>query len=210
MDIEFTIPEILRMAGIVYAPGLGNKLNTLLNAPNEIAYQSALYEVTKEIFYGDSYFPELPKFLPLTIGKNDVINEDLLLESAIVEISNTKNIVSTAIQGRDGTVKEFISNGDYQVSVQGSFAFKGLDWPRDNVALLRQFMEAGMALKVTHEVLNALGIYEIVVTDWSLPQTSFVNIIPYKINAVSDWPIDFTDEYKKLKPVTPKEATFEG
>lgn len=210
MEIEFTIPEILRMSGLVYSPSLGKKLNDLLTAPNEIYYKTALYEITQEIFYGDSYFPELPKFLPLTINKNDIINEDLLLESAIVEVSNTKNIVSTAIQGRDGTVKEFISNGDFQVSIQGSFAFKGLDWPRDNVALLRQFMEAGMALKVTHELLNSLGIFEIVVTDWSLPKSSFVNIMPYQINAISDWPIDFTDEYKKIRPVAPSEATFEG
>jgi hypothetical protein len=209
MDIEFTIPEILRMAGIVYAPSLGAKINDLLNASTEAKYTAALYEVTREIFYGDSYFPELPKFLPLTFQKNDSTDEDLIIDSAIIEISNTKNIVSTAIQGRDGTVKEFISNGDYQVTIQGTFAYKGLDWPRDNVALLRQYMESKQAIKVTHEVLNAMGIYEVVVTDWSLPQTTYVNIIPFQITAVSDWPVDFSDEYSKVRPVTPKEATFE-
>lgn len=210
MDIEFTIPEILRMASIVYVPKLGEKINQLLNAPTELSYKTALYEVTKEILYGDTFFPTLPKFLPLTFLKNDVVKEDLLMESAVVEIANTKNIVNTAIQGRDGTVKEFISNGDYQVSIKGTFAFKGLDWPRDNVALFRQFMEAGMALKITHELLNSMGIYELVITDWSLPQSSFVNIMQYQINAVSDQPLDFTDDYRKIRPVTPQYATFEN
>ena len=38
---------------------------------------------------------------------------------AVIEISNTRNIVKTEIQGRDGTVKEFINNGDYQISIKG-------------------------------------------------------------------------------------------
>ena len=36
-----------------------------------------------------------------------------------MEISNTRNIVKTDIQGRDGSVKEFINNGDYQISIKG-------------------------------------------------------------------------------------------
>jgi len=209
MEINFSLPELLRAVGIFYLPGLGTTINGLLRATTEAEYNAKMYDAMKEIFYGDTYFPELPKFLPLTMKKTKDIDEDLLIESAIVEISNTRSIITTAIQGRDGTVKEFISNGDYQVSIRGMFALKGLDWPRDNVVLLRQYMEAKQAIEVTHDILNSLGIYEIVITDWSLPQTSFVNIIPFQIQAISDWPIGFTDEYKKLRPTTPQYASAE-
>jgi hypothetical protein len=186
MEMQFSIPDLLKAMGIFYMPGLSEKLHNLLNAKSELQYNVALYEVTKEIFYGDTYFPELPKFLPLTIRKTGDINDDLLLESAIVEVSNTKNIVTTAIQGRDGTVKEFISNGDFSVSIKGIFAYKGLDWPRDNILLFKQYMELGQSLEVTHDVLNSLGIYEVVITDWSLNETSFVNAKPFVISALSD------------------------
>lgn len=192
MQIAFTIPQLLSMsAALGYTPALAEAVNRVLQAKNEIEYNAAVYDATKEIFYGDTYFPELPKFMPLTFQKSGDIDQDLILESAVVEVRNSKNVVITEIQGRDGSIKELINNGDYQISIRGMFAFKGMDWPRENVKLLRQYMELGSSIKVSHELLENLGIYEIVITDWDLPESAFINIVSFTIQALSDNPAEY-------------------
>ena len=192
MQISYTIPELLRMSGLnKYSVQFSENMTRLLNAANEIEYTTALHEATTEIFYGDTYFPELPKFMPLTLLKSGQIDEDMILESAIVSVSNTKNIVKTQIEGKDATVKEYISRGDYNISIKGVFAFKGLDWPRDSVAAFRQFMELHTSIGITHDLLNQMGIHDIVVESFDIPENTFINLIPYTIQAVSDEPVEF-------------------
>ena len=196
MEFKFTIPELLRMSGLnKYSVQFATAMNKLINAGNEIEYTTALHEATTEIFYGDTYFPELPKFMPLTLlmegQKKGSVDDDLILESAIVAISNTKNIVKTQIENRDATVKEYISRGDYNISIKGVFAFKGLDWPRESVSLFRQYMELKTSIKVTHDLLNQMGIHDIVVESFDIPENTFINLIPYTIQAVSDEPVEF-------------------
>lgn len=197
LTYQYTLPELMRLMSIVYAPGLATKMNELLNAKTEAEYRMrygelneqmhvSMHETSSEGTVNMPWFPDLPKFMPLTFLKVKGIDEDLLIESAIVSVSQTKNIVTTPIQGRDGTVKEFINNGDSVVNIRGMFSFKGMDWPREEVVLFKQYMKLGEPLKVTHDLLNKLDITELVVTDWNIPENTFVNLIPFTISCISE------------------------
>jgi hypothetical protein len=46
-------------------------------------------------------------------------SDSLILKSCLVSITPTKNIIKTAINGRNGTIKEYISQGDFVINVKG-------------------------------------------------------------------------------------------
>ena len=41
------------------------------------------------------------------------------LQTVLLEVTQTRLIVKTALQGKDGTVKEYISEGDYNIEIIG-------------------------------------------------------------------------------------------
>jgi hypothetical protein len=122
---------------------------------------------------------------------NTIQYPSIRVDSALFIVSQSKNIVKTAVQGRNGTVKEFISDGDYQISISGSISGKGNNiYPKDDVAALDKILKAPVALAVTSWYLNQLGIHSIVVEYYSLPQQPGRNAQQdFQISAVSDTPV---------------------
>lgn len=205
MRKNYSIPELLSLAGIRgYTPRLASAVNTLVTTQNDIEYQSALREATQEItgysttyngteetlFAGNSNFEGLPLYMPLVFEKLKNGTSSYMLDSAIVDLNRQKNIVTTIVQGRDSSVKELINNGDYQITVSGVIANKELSYPKESVKELEAFLSAKESLKVTHEIMNALGINELVITDYNIPTTPFINMQAYSFNAISDTPIE--------------------
>lgn len=147
-----------------------------------------------------------PIFMPIQFDdvkyKNDGVNHTIngiKLLCAVMEISNTRNIVKTDIQGRDGSVKEFINNGDYQISIKGiltndvytpdgSQPTKGNNkYPMDAVAHLNTICLAPCAIQVTNSLLYELGIYDLVIEDFSFPATvGKENMQAFQLNCLSD------------------------
>ena len=206
MAKEYTIPELLGFAAIRgYSPRLGEALNTLVSTSSEVEYQNALEIATAETsglydyteigtFTDKSHFEGLPIYLPLILESIDGVKDDLLLESAIVSVGRTKNIVITDVQGRDTSVKEFINNGDWDISITGIICNNGVGYPLDQVREFQDYMTAKSSIKVVHEVLNMLGINEIVVTDQSMPSSPMVNVQRYSFNAISEKEIELRIE----------------
>ncbi len=205
MAFEYTIPELLKLSGLRgYTPRLASAVNGLISSRNEIDYDKALKQVTEGItgyqlpnveivnatFSDKSHFDGLPIYQPLVFEKLTKSAKDYMLDSAVVSINRTKDIVVTKVQGRDSTVKEFISNGDYQISVTGIIANRGVGYPKADVKEFAGYMSANKSLKITHEVLNMLGVHELVVTDYSLPATEYQNLQTYSFSAISETPVE--------------------
>lgn len=207
MAREYTIPQILGIAGIIgYSPALAVAANKLLNSKNPIEYQAALKTATIEIggyelgevFDADSFsgydennhFPGLPIFMPFLFEKIEDAEDDYLLDSAIIDLSRQKNIIITNLQGRETSVKEFINNGDYAISVSGLICSKGVGYPKSRVKEIEKFFKAKTSIGIIHEVLNMLGIYDIVITDYKFPTSPFSNAQPYSFNAISEVPAE--------------------
>lgn len=150
-----------------------------------------------------------PIFMPINLGDSSKSNKliqwnggavnQMKLLCCVVDISQTRNIVKTEIQGRDGTVKEFIANGDYHVTIKGILSNDVYSpsrtitqkadkkYPIEAVAHLNDICKAPTAIPIENRVLYELGIYDIVIESFSLPSTAGrTNIQAFELNCVSD------------------------
>jgi hypothetical protein len=101
-----------------------------------------------------------------------------------------KNIVSTIIQGRDGSVDEWINNGDYIVNISGMLCNNVPRYPIDQLIRLEYFLSLNKPIKIEHESLNALSIYEIVVLNENpIAKTTHINVQPFNFSAKSSKPL---------------------
>lgn len=114
------------------------------------------------------------------------------LGTVLIDVQQSKNIVNTAINGLNGTVKEYISDGDYEVSLRGALVNeKGYDYPLDYFKQLNDVLKAPVSLQVTSEYLSLFPIHNLVVKGYTLPQTEgSSNTQLFEINALSDNPVE--------------------
>lgn len=207
---EFSLPQLLATvsSGTQYNVALATAVNRALRTRNEREYQVAIQEATQIAVgyenvnvatrknYGtSSVLAGQPLFMPLELKGTDGL-DDLLLESAVLEVSQQKNIVKTAIQGRDASVLEFINNGDFVISVGGLLCTNDANYPMDQVLQLVNFMKLKKPIEVKHELLNALGIYEIVVFDYKIPKTPHFNCQAFSFNCEASEPLPLIVELR--------------
>ena len=131
--------------------------------------------------------------------------EGLTFADAVAAASREHRIVSTALTGRDGTVKEYINAGDWAVNIvlglqcveNGEIADK---WPEDELRQLRKLLEANEALRVHSTFLAALNIGRVVIRSYSLSQMTEANYQVVEISAVSDEDYEiFSSDYEQPK-----------
>lgn len=203
---KFSIPQLIAMSpALNYIPGFGTAINKLISTRDEIEYKVALQKATEIALgykvetlnsmkdYGinpNASFAGVPLYQPLTIKSTENGESDLLLDSAVVTWNLPRNIVKTIVQGRDNSVKEFINNGDYIINVSGIFCSREWRYPLEQVITFDKFMKKKQALKIEHEVLNALGVFNIVIDSYDCPQTPEINVQQYSFVAESDQPIE--------------------
>ena len=125
----------------------------------------------------------------------------LELADAVAAVSRERRIVSTALVGRDGTVKEYINEGDWQVNlVVGIQAVRdGViadEWPSDELRELRKILDAKTSVEVQSEFLGVFDITKIVIKSYSAQQTTEANYQAVSISAVSDEDYEiYSNEY---------------
>lgn len=117
--------------------------------------------------------------------------ESVHLLWCLCEVNQTKNIVKTKVQGRDGDVKEYISDGDYMVTLRGAFSNTFMQsYPKEMVKRLIKMCKIKSALKVTSEYLLMFDIYELVVEDYKFSQEEGKqNIQKFELSCSSDSPL---------------------
>ena len=104
-----------------------------------------------------------------------------------IDCSTTKNIVSTAINGLNGTIKEWIAEGDVAINVEVTLLGEGSQYPTEKVERLTALLRENESLQVENETLNNVyGVERLVVTSWSMTPTKAFNYQTIGFNAVSD------------------------
>lgn len=130
--------------------------------------------------------------------------------SAIVTISQKKNILMTKVEGRDRSRKEYISGGDIMVSISGTICGKRPEqYPEEEVQLLREMLitskDEDPVINVENPLLERFGVTGLIILDFKLPQSKASrNQQAYQINAVFEEPagviqIKQDEEQSKLK-----------
>lgn len=139
-----------------------------------------------------SYWAGRYALCELTLRKQN--GQSLVINDAVCAVSRSKNVVTTQMVGMDGTVKEYISNGDYQVNiVVGVAAVRdGVivdEYPSEGLEQLRDFFDEKAAIDVHSAFLKIFDIDSIVIKSFSVSQDTASNYQSVSISAVSD------DEY---------------
>lgn len=132
-----------------------------------------------------------PYFMDVKIDGVTLPNEPL------VTITAKKTIVETVIVGseRRGTVKEFISAGDFNIKIQGVCITPGVkQYPQEQVQSIIDLAAKNEALDFSNELAELFGINRLVIKDYGL---SDMKGMPYSqsyyLTCVSD-----EDFYAKL------------
>ncbi|WP_188815570.1 DUF6046 domain-containing protein [Hymenobacter cavernae] len=162
-------------------------------------------EVSSDL-YGTPLAPEiegtnllgLPVFTRVEFPATS-FRDKVVLDDPIVEVGRDKLIIATDIQGRDGTVKEYISNGDYAVTIKGILASDPKDgrysrrYPTREVQNLQALIDAAEALPVTGRLFRILGIRNLVIKGHTWPALpGFTNLQAYELRCLSDEPIELS------------------
>lgn len=129
----------------------------------------------------------------------------LLFQEVIISITQERNIVTTSLQGRDGTIKEYISNGDYGITLDlaitdyedepreqanEAFLLPKQDYPLSQLETLRKLLTTPEAVEVESDFLYAFGIKSAVVTSFSLQQETHSNRQSLQVQMLSDEPYE--------------------
>ncbi len=90
----------------------------------------------------------------------------------LVRVMGGKKIVETELVGQDGSIKELIARSDYRITIAGLLLTDtpGAALPDADARRLKKLVDEPRALPVTHELLNMLGIGQVVITDDEWPE----------------------------------------
>lgn len=125
-----------------------------------------------------------------------VNNAKLELDMAILEVNKPKNIVITKVAGRNGTIKEFMSDDDYHISIRGTLVNPlAYSHPADLIRYFDEVTKTPMELKVESTFLSLFEIFSIVIVDSKVSQREGSrNIVDYELTCISDTPFEILSE----------------
>ena len=106
--------------------------------------------------------------------------QELKLQTVQVTVNEEKNIVSTPVSGRKGTVDEYVNEGDYMISITAKLTELLNVMPYDQMEAWRRIKESPESIKVISKFLNSIfDIYDVLVRIFT------INTIPGSINEVN-------------------------
>lgn len=219
-EIKFTnidladIPRSLRNYTFVASDLALSGVKTLA-AFNNTSYQNDEPEATSML--------GTPVYDTITLGnlsdksQNNYINilgeqtsfDPIRIHNAILEVSVTKNIVSSQPNGRNGTIKQYISRGDFSVTLNGRVA--GLydnetakwttnsnKFPQAGVKTIADICDVNANIDVSSFFLQEIfGITQVVIIDYNFFQREgYRNEQMFMIDMLSDSDtvLEFTEE----------------
>ena len=114
--------QILRGAGLSLLKPKFFLIDSAKAAIEDEAYTESIREGYDKIgMFGTPVWDTVTLVMPAyTTDNGDAVQSvRLQLEIALIEVNNIRNIVETSVAGRDGTIKEYMSNGDDIVKIRG-------------------------------------------------------------------------------------------
>lgn len=206
MSIQFNIPNPAAKANLrTLAKGFGlplvqraiignievepkdeaDGISKLLGTPvyGKVFIQSATYQVSE-------FNPDTREYVIKDVVLQENVEGGLQLDNCIIDVSQAKNIIKTDVVDFTGSIKEYISESDYAITIRGFVATKHPDlYPIDSVSLLETYLKAPIALSIANAFLNDIfKVNNIVVETYALSQQQGLRNVQYfQINCVSDF-----------------------
>jgi hypothetical protein len=112
----------------------------------------------------------------------------------LISVDPINTIVSTPLQGKRGTAKEYIQAQDYEVQITGTLSTDQPDmFPRNEVKDLIRILKKAQSLDVVSEYLALFDISKLVFTRGTFRQLEGTqNVQPFELSFLSDEDIQLT------------------
>jgi len=113
-------------------------------------------------------------------------------DTALLTVNQSRNIVRTPIQGRNGTIKEYISDGDYEINVTGLIVspYSGRV-PSIDMENIHNILSLQNELVIVSNYLSLFKISYVVVEAYTFEQIEgSLNQIKFTMRLISDEPIE--------------------
>ncbi|WP_293913096.1 MULTISPECIES: DUF6046 domain-containing protein [unclassified Sphingobacterium] len=105
----------------------------------------------------------------------------------MVDVSQNKVIVKTAINGRPNTVKEYIYTDDHQVTIRGIITGIGNEYPHQEKRQMYNMFAVNSSYEVEARGLNDIGVQSLVIENIDFGDIEgYNNVCTFTISAVSD------------------------
>lgn len=126
----------------------------------------------------------VPTLTALTLKNND---QELELKECVCLVTLEKNIVQTALQGRNGTIKEYVNDGDYQVEIAAALTSECDQYPREELQRMMSLLKTNDSLLVgDNSFLGLFGITNLIVKSYGFNQETHSNRQTFTICCLSD------------------------
>lgn len=146
----------------------------------------------KSGFYWEGRFA----LVQLHVKHPDIVGGELVFNEVVCKVTGKKNIVQTIVQGLKGTIKEYISDLDFDIELTGAVVSTDergnvLDeYPADGVRNLEAMCAINDSLEVYSEFLKLFNITHVVVYEREITQQTYSNRQEFKIKCYSDIPFE--------------------
>lgn len=123
---------------------------------------------------------------------------EMIIDECILTVVQEKNIVSTPLQGKNGTIKEFISKGDYNITAELAVSNyqksessdqddqSSFQYPKEALEELIKLINVDETIIVDSDFLRVFGIGSAVVQSYNLQQETHSNRQSLQIQMLSD------------------------
>lgn len=158
-----------------------NKVNpTQIDTPLPGKTQLGTAVWTNLIITGESYID------PVT--DENIVIPTYTIYTCLIELSGSKDIIKTMIQGRNGTIKDYIATNDWEINIKGGiFGLNGQRPKQDINTLKRALWTANISLGVKAPIFDEWDITNMVVEDIRVPeQMGGYSYQIFEIKAASD------------------------
>lgn len=110
----------------------------------------------------------------------------------LVHVSSRNNIILTQVQGRNASRKEFISGGDYEITINGKIVSKYPDvYPEAEVSKFIAMTQHIGVIDCDNTILRQYNISQLIILSHTLaPVEGCRNVQPYTLQAVAVEPSD--------------------
>lgn len=126
------------------------------------------------------------------VYSNLILEGTLKINDCLLTVAQMKNVVVTPISGRNGTIKEYINKGDYEIRAQGQIvADFGNFFPTAKIREFRRICELEREVVVSSAFLNHFNITNVVIMDFVINERFATrNSVPFDLVMLSDEPIE--------------------
>ena len=136
-------------------------------------------------------------------------NVRINLAECIITVNQEKNIVATPMQGRDGTIKEYISDGDFAITIDAAVtSYRESDpenskaYPISQLQDLIEILKIKDGLQLQSDFLFLFGITNAVIKTYGMVQETHSNRQSFQLQLLSDTPYEI--KINQDSPLNPR------